>query len=169
MDEFDELALVLENDGMFYNLYIAIKNENGRSGAVLRRSLITDAVRTATNRYVKSTEEITYRLEKYFNERWNLCPYCLTKSIEPKSQPEPRPQLIQETFMSTAQAIKTITYVYGKPSTDVSDDEIFSHIARIEGEIKKLGAVENKPKKLAAKIDAMHAEIKGLIELVDNR
>jgi hypothetical protein len=66
-------------------------------------------------------------------------------------------------------AIETITYVYGQPAKDVSDDQIFTHISNLEAQIKTLNAIENKPKKLVAQVASLQAEIDALVALVDAR
>lgn len=82
------------------------------------------------------------------------------------------PQTIPETAMSTTPAIPAIetrTFIFGDNAANMTDEQIFAGIAKIEAEIKKLDGVENKPKKLQAKIDAMKADIAKLVEYVDAR
>lgn len=66
-------------------------------------------------------------------------------------------------------AVATITLVYGKDSRFVEDEEIFGHIKRLEDDIKKLNSIENKPKKLAKKIESLKGDINSLVGVVDGR
>lgn len=66
-------------------------------------------------------------------------------------------------------AVSTITLIYGKDSRFVTDDEIFNHIKRLESDIKNLNAIENKPKKLEAKVESIKGDIKDLVSLADGR
>lgn len=61
------------------------------------------------------------------------------------------------------------TFIYGKPAGDVTDDQIYQNIAKLEQEIAALGKIENKPKKLTAKIEALRKDIQRLVDFVDSR
>jgi hypothetical protein len=66
-------------------------------------------------------------------------------------------------------AIETRTYVNGADISSLTDDQVFATIASAEAAVKKLEAIEAKPAKLQAKIDALKASILKLGELVDAR
>ena len=75
----------------------------------------------------------------------------------------------QEQIMTqSAKAISQITYIFGIPRENVSDDAIFEHIRALEAKIQNLEKIDNKPKKLVAKIDALKQDIQDLIKLVDD-
>lgn len=73
------------------------------------------------------------------------------------------------TMNATAPAIEVKTFIRGVEAKDLSDDQIFNEIRRIEKDIEELDKVKSKPKKLAAKIEEMHKSIKELTEYVDGR
>lgn len=69
-------------------------------------------------------------------------------------------------------SLKLVDYkvlIAGRDSANVSDDQIFGMIADLEAQIKALNAIEHKPKKLSAKIEALKADIASLVDIVDNR
>lgn len=84
-----------------------------------------------------------------------------TDSAEQTPQPE-------EPIMNGIN-IETRTYVNGADISGLSDDQVFATIAAAEAEVRKLEAIEAKPAKLQAKIDALKANIVKLGELVDAR
>lgn len=65
--------------------------------------------------------------------------------------------------------IETKTVIRGQDAATLSDDQIFSLIGKLEQEAEGLGKIQNKPKKLGAKIEAIHDDIKKLVEYVDGR
>lgn len=65
--------------------------------------------------------------------------------------------------------IETVVRIQGQDASRMSDDDIFSFIAKLETQKKVLNGVENKPKKLTAKIDALQADIEKLVAYVDAR
>lgn len=69
----------------------------------------------------------------------------------------------------TEKAVANITLVYGKDSRFVSDEEIYAHIKRLESDIKNLNGIENKPKKLKAKVESIKSDIGDLVGVVDGR
>jgi len=83
--------------------------------------------------------------------------------------PKTLTKIKEEYIMSQPKLIETKTFIRGELSTDVSDDEIFSHIAQVEGEIEKLDKVRSQPMALRKKIETMHSEIVELAKFVDER
>lgn len=91
--------------------------------------------------------------------------------LMPRSTPttdEAQPRA-EENTMSTTPVIETKVLIKGREATDVTDREIFAEIARLEGEMAKLQAIKNKPKKLEEALSAMQADIDKLIAFVDAR
>lgn len=80
--------------------------------------------------------------------------------------PEPK---TMTTNATNTTPVETITYIFGRPSKDVSDADIFSGIAQLEAEIKRLDAIQNKPKKLVAQIEKLQADIQNLVTIADAR
>lgn len=172
----------MEKSAEFKRQYLKCKNEPGSSVGPQRRTRIKTALYEAKGGGSFTMFDTMY-LERYFNELWGLCPYGLEKSMPaPASAPVPTvpcPVLastVKDDFIMnnatqavSVAAVSNITYVYGVPSKDVTDDTIFRFIAKLEGEIRELEKIANKPKKLGALIEALHAEIKALVELVDSR
>lgn len=65
--------------------------------------------------------------------------------------------------------IETRTYIYGTDATQMSDEQIFTKIAELEGVIARWEKVQNRPKKLQAVIENTKADIKKLADFVDSR
>lgn len=74
----------------------------------------------------------------------------------------------KETIMSNAN-IENKVFIQGKDATEMTDAQIFSLIAKLEGEQDKLSQIKNKPKKLVAAIHALTLDIEMLVEYVDGR
>lgn len=74
----------------------------------------------------------------------------------------------KEIIMSNAN-IETKVFIQGKDATEMTDAQIFSLIAKLEGEQDKLSQIKNKPKKLVAAIHALTLDIEMLVEYVDGR
>lgn len=74
----------------------------------------------------------------------------------------------KEIIMSNAN-IETKVFIQGKDATEMTDAQIFSLIAKLEGEQDKLSQIKNKPKKLVAAIEALTLDIEMLVEYVDGR
>lgn len=70
--------------------------------------------------------------------------------------------------MSTLQ-LKTRTLLNGANADSMHDDELFDLISNTEREIKRMEEIENKPKKLEAKIAERRDEIKKLVNFIDTR
>ena len=199
-----QAKLALENDPQFVRSYKAIQNrqtgvegKNGSSASVQRRACIGSTLnRLSVYGAAKMIE--TLELERYFNEKWNLCPYglrtrdemeacawawsCERQEVSIKQTPTSDEDLAaiinaapysMETEMAQtangAPAIETKIFIFGVDASTMSDDQIVGRIFDIEGEIETLESVKNKPKKLVTKIEAMKADIKALVEYVDGR
>lgn len=68
-----------------------------------------------------------------------------------------------------AKVIENVVMIRGHNAASFSDDAIFKLIADLEVEADTLSKIQNKPKKLAKKIEDIHADIKKLVEYVDAR
>lgn len=197
-----QAKLALENDPQFVRSYKAIQNrqtgaesKNGSSASVQRRACIGSTLnRLSVYGAAKMIE--TLELERYFNEKWNLCPYGLRTHDEMEALSEARnrqevsvkqtpindeelvaiinaaPYSVETEMAQTANgapAIETKIFIFGVDASTMSDDQIVDRIFDIEGQIETLESVKNKPKKLVTKIEAMKADIKALVEYVDGR
>lgn len=139
------------------------------------------------------------QLERYFNEKWNLCPYGLAtpeemaqrsagavEKYDPNYQPTKVEALSDEEIAAilnapitkkeiimqldkSAPALETKFFIFGVDASTLTDDQIVAQIFEIENEISRLEAVKNKPKKLIAKIEAMNTDIAALVKFVDER
>lgn len=65
--------------------------------------------------------------------------------------------------------IETRTFFNGEDIKGMSDDYLFQQIANAEAEIRRLEAIETKPAKLAARIDALRVGIADLAAAIDAR
>lgn len=85
--------------------------------------------------------------------------------------PLDQPQPTKETIMTTASIIEitTKTLINGIDIATMGDSAIYSTIANQEAEIKKLEAIENKPKRLVAEIEKRKAGIKALVDFLDSK
>jgi len=83
------------------------------------------------------------------------------------------PPLIQltkeEAQMKPSDIISTKTIVFGTDAADMSDDQVFDSIRRVEMEIKNLILVDNKPQKLIDRIAEMRLQVAQLVKYVDAR
>lgn len=131
-----------------------------------RRNVIIDYIETIFGRDAGNASLIAERkeMEIYFARRFDGTETEVTSEVQTETQ------LNQENIMNqSAPAIEVKAFIFGQESKNVSDDQIFNHVANLEAQIEQLDKTQNKSKKLAAKIDALHADIKALNEFVDNR
>ena len=75
---------------------------------------------------------------------------------------------IKEEIMST-KTIENITFIKGNKAETLTDNEIFSEIAKLEAQKAALNYIENKPKKLEAAIVKLQDDIQALVDYVDGR
>jgi hypothetical protein len=61
------------------------------------------------------------------------------------------------------------TLVNGTDAANMTDDQIFGIIKQAEADIKTMSEIQNKPKKLQARIDALTDSIAHLVTIVDAR
>jgi len=66
-------------------------------------------------------------------------------------------------------AIESRIFIYGRPESEVSDDEMFEIINRKQNEVDQMSGRKVIPKKLEAKIKRAKEDIAKLIEFVDSR
>jgi hypothetical protein len=71
------------------------------------------------------------------------------------------------TAIDTSKPVQTITYVFGVPTKDLTEQQLFSTISNLENQIKTLETLETKPKKIVKKIEQLRADIKAIVDLVD--
>lgn len=197
-----QAILALENDSDFCRTYKTIQNRQtgegakpGSSASVQRRACISSTMnRSGVYGATKMLDVIG--MERYFNEKWNLCPYGLRThdDMEALSESHDRQEVsIKQTSIGDkeiadlinaipystetemaqtangAPAIETKIFIFGVDASTLSDDQIVASIFDIENEMNRLGAVKNKPKKLEAKLHDMAGDIEALVKYVDGR
>lgn len=77
--------------------------------------------------------------------------------------------LKENTMTTTVSIIKNVTFINGRDGSEVSDDEIFGLIAKLEQRANTLQAITHKPKKLDQRIAGIEADIAALVAYVDGR
>lgn len=65
--------------------------------------------------------------------------------------------------------IETKTFINGTEAANMTDSQIFQRIAKLEGEIKALEDIKTKSVKKNEAIEALKADIKAMVDYVDNR
>lgn len=101
------------------------------------------------------------RILRYSSANYNYIVVAKPKNVN-KVETE------KEIVMSNAN-IENKVFIQGKDATEMTDAQIFSLIAKLEGEQDKLSQIKNKPKKLVAAIHALTLDIEMLVEYVDGR
>jgi hypothetical protein len=178
-DQFEEICLVLENERYFHDAYHEIENSTSKGVDYARRCLIVKAY----NNYCPLVAGILMvpdqaKIMQHFNERYELSPYRGPREASATPiQPTQPVQPIQKapdtmTILTPAQAaapVSQVTFIYGKPASEVTDAAIFDMIAGIETQIASFEGIKNKPAKLHSRITALQGEIDALMALVDAR
>lgn len=184
LEQLEEVALVLENEGEFHRLYIT-KATYGQ-----RRSCIGDWIynRPSAFRFQILVEDRD-QLRRYFDERWKLSQTEVNKyehipsiwaSMQTKEPavacsffhaPDQLAPPVQpkEPDMNTAIKITTKTFAGNTDIAEMTDSQIYGLISMQEAEIKGLEAIENKPKRLVAEIEARKAGIAALVAHLDSK
>lgn len=99
----------------------------------------------------------------------NPLPAGLADTFDPLfDQPQPTKETIM-TAVTSIIDITTKTFANGLDISTMKDSDIYSMIASQEGEIEKLEAIKNKPKRLVAEIEKRKAGIKSLVDYLDSR
>ena len=65
--------------------------------------------------------------------------------------------------------IETKTFINGSDVAALTNDQLFKFISDIENEVKRLSAIEHKPKALQAQINALNCGIIDIVEICDAR
>lgn len=86
---------------------------------------------------------------------------------QPKNKSET--QVTEKEIVMSNANIETKVFIQGKDATEMTDAQIFSLIAKLEGEQDKLSQIKNKPKKLVAAIESLTTDIQKLVDYVDAR
>jgi hypothetical protein len=74
-----------------------------------------------------------------------------------------------ETTTMSAPNIETKTFIAGVDAANMSDEEIFARILKIENQIKGYDVISNKPKKLQAAMQKLGEDVGALVAFVDAR
>lgn len=94
--------------------------------------------------------------------------YCKAKRLPNLTPPtNEAPPRAEETTMT--KNIETRVLIQGQDASEMSDEQIFTLIGKLEQQIDKLGAIKAKPKKLEVAIAALQDDIKKLVDYVDSR
>jgi hypothetical protein len=126
------------------------------------------------NRYIRTHNWYMYQKSERFNTMLEAIVFILNTfakdevQIQDRFSPEVTAYDAKEIQMKE-KAVANITLVYGKDSRFVTDEEIYAHIKRLETDIRGLNSIENKPKKLEAKVESIKGDIKDLVAVVDGR
>lgn len=75
----------------------------------------------------------------------------------------------EQQIMTNAPAVELKTFVFGTDINKMTDDDLYGAITTLGSEIKRLGEIEPKPKKLQKKIEELKAQQQTIVELVDAR
>lgn len=99
---------------------------------------------------------------------------CRVTADASKAHMAPTPQKAttsstQEQTMSERKTIEQVTLIQGQDATTLSDEQIFSLIAKTEAKIASLQNIKAKSTKIQAAIDALQKDVNALVEYVDNR
>lgn len=76
---------------------------------------------------------------------------------------------IKENVMATEKNIETLVMIQGENAASKSDTQLYQLIAKLEGQIKTLTAIENKPKKLQKTLAELQRDIDQIVAYVDSR
>lgn len=102
----------------------------------------------------------------------NICRVTANDSKTQMPQDTPRKAMtssIQEQTMSERKTIEQVTLIQGQDATTLSDEQIFSLIAKTEAKIASLQSIKAKSTKIQGAIDALQKDVNALVEYVDNR
>lgn len=75
-------------------------------------------------------------------------------------------KILLESKMSNT-PFKSVDYVYGKATTDMSDQDFLSAIQKVESEIAHLKTIKTKSVKISSKIAALTAELDTIVKAFD--
>jgi hypothetical protein len=106
---------------------------------------------------------------RFFEVKGLACPYLPNKAVPTTTLSQPKEATMSNDTNVTIVTIETKTLINGVDGAELSDEQIFNRIAKIEAQIKTWASIENKPKKLLAKIDEAKASIAALVSYVDGR
>lgn len=194
MSELKSIALVLENEGTFYNAYDSKSTRMPTSA----RDVVRDGI---TMRYLligvpkppSDWEEWAADVEilrRYFDRRYDInrpkdssaTAQAITNAVLPELYDTPQPKPVdtdqphvtfdtkEPTMNKTAIIeITTKTLVNGQDVATMSDASIYDLIAAQEAEIERLSAIKAKPKKLMAEIEKRQAGIAALVAHLDSK
>lgn len=95
--------------------------------------------------------------------------FSLREVLSGFNPPEHQPKETTMTKAVTTPTIATRTFIQGVDAANMTDDDIFKKIREIEQQIADLDAINAKPKKLVARIEALQEDVKKLVEYVDSR
>lgn len=188
--QYEEAALVIENDGQFYRRY-ALKSmapsSNRNSTFGQRRSLISDmlwhlSTQTRSQEWMANSDiEDRDQLRRYFDDRWNLpqdepnkydhIPSIWIVRRRRKTTPTPASVVStpKENIVSKqALEITTKTFINGVDIGNMADSDIYNLIAAEEARIKELEKLEARPKRLVAELDKRRAGIAALVAYLDS-
>lgn len=156
-DELEFIRTVLSKNIRFKESFLSAANDKEQ------RMVIHDFIEAYLGSHGRKSSLLVERsdLAKYFTQQFN--------SANSGTNAAPTPTTKEIDMNQTLPAIETKTYIFGQLAANVTDDQVFSQVAALEAQIEQLDKTVNKSKKLAAKIEALHADIKALNDFVDAR
>lgn len=90
-------------------------------------------------------------------------------AIQTTSSKEKEMTPVNTNHLDSSIPVQTITYVYGVPAEQVSNEQIFERIASLELQIADLSKIKAKSSQLTKKIQSLKAHISDLVAIVDAR
>lgn len=100
---------------------------------------------------------------------WYLVPPANQTGTDTETTPNPTTKDHTMTTNASITKVEQKTFINGVDAATLSDDHIFGLIAKAEQQIESLNKINNKPKKLQARIKDISAYVKDLVAYVDNR
>lgn len=193
-----EVAITLENDRAFYNVYIGRNKHSG-----MRR----DDIARACRRLNLDTPHGAFyeQLRRYFDSTWDVetetaddtASYAKDPTIEfwldrvrYPEQPRVEKSMANAVFstatstvspvcnptpkeipVSKPQVIKveSIVFINGAPAKDFTKADVFNLIAAQEASVADLEKIKNKPKALVKEIEERNAGIQALVDYLDSK
>lgn len=90
-------------------------------------------------------------------------------AIQTTSSKEKEMTSVNTNHLDSSIPVQTITYVYGVPAEQVSNEQIFERIASLELQIADLSKIKAKSSQLTKKIQSLKEHISDLVAIVDAR
>lgn len=185
MHYLEKIRLTLENDREFYNNFINKMECKGISGRMPRngfRGFVQQSVDRLcpTNLTILEREKLVFYFYERYHEEVFGEPYRPIKSLDQQAEEIVTPLETATTHfkqvstklkekIDMVKLIENKTFVKGEDAAKMSDEDIFTAIAEVEAEVKKLSEVKTQSKKLQDRIAKLQEQATALATYVDNR